>query len=249
MLTLVIETLSGHCPVQGTGTVNGVQFYFRARGEHWTMDIGEPDPDYEDLVATGGWKYSEEYEPGSVFGAGWMDHDVAAGLIAKAAFRWAFASRGEVMHRTILTPEQVVCVHEAYPLMRALCDSHEALRIKAETAEFWAIRAKDAKARLRTIAAEFDALREDCARVSRELDLPPTITLDDGEFRRMKDLAMAAGAERARAERYLALIKGFVDARAHDGICIPPEVPGNPAFERTEAAEQALRAAVKEEGK
>lgn len=39
-MTLHIEWLGGNCPVQSEGTVDGKPFYFRARGEHWSMGIG-----------------------------------------------------------------------------------------------------------------------------------------------------------------------------------------------------------------
>jgi hypothetical protein len=36
----VIDVIGGSCPVQAEGTIDGVPFYFRARGGSWTMAIG-----------------------------------------------------------------------------------------------------------------------------------------------------------------------------------------------------------------
>ena len=32
---------SGSCPVQAEGTINGREFYFRARADRWTLHIGK----------------------------------------------------------------------------------------------------------------------------------------------------------------------------------------------------------------
>lgn len=41
MVDIKIEYLGGNCPVQAEGTINGIHFYFRARGSHWVMIIGD----------------------------------------------------------------------------------------------------------------------------------------------------------------------------------------------------------------
>lgn len=33
------EPICGKCPVQAEGTINGQEFYFRSRGEHWRLYI------------------------------------------------------------------------------------------------------------------------------------------------------------------------------------------------------------------
>jgi hypothetical protein len=35
-----LEEISGYCPVQAEGTVNGYPFYFRSRHQHWALYIG-----------------------------------------------------------------------------------------------------------------------------------------------------------------------------------------------------------------
>jgi len=72
-----INTFGGNCPVQAEGFVDDKPFYFRARGEHWTMGIGgEP-------VANPEWFYREEYGDAE-YVAGWMAQYEALGFIAKA---------------------------------------------------------------------------------------------------------------------------------------------------------------------
>ncbi len=69
-----IDYLGGQCPVQAEGKINGVPFYFRARGEHWSLSIG-PNPV---------WHYSEAYGDGP-YDAGWMGHEEARQFIDKSA--------------------------------------------------------------------------------------------------------------------------------------------------------------------
>lgn len=76
---LKIDWLGGKCPVQAEGTINGKPFYFRARGEEWSLSIGG-----EDVVCDPDWYYEEPYgdEP---FMAGWMPEDEARKFISKGA--------------------------------------------------------------------------------------------------------------------------------------------------------------------
>lgn len=76
-----IELIGGYCPVQAEGTVNGQEFYFRARHAHWRMNIGG------DVVANPAWSYSEPYGDGP-HDAGWMEESEARAFIAKAANLW-----------------------------------------------------------------------------------------------------------------------------------------------------------------
>ena len=76
--------VGGQVPVQGFGTVGAHHWYFRARGDRWSLDVGTPDssiPDYVDLEgavwsAAGFWGTWPE--------AGWMDMDVAVNIIREA---------------------------------------------------------------------------------------------------------------------------------------------------------------------
>lgn len=79
MSEIVIEMIGGNCPVQAEGTVAGVEFYFRARGNRWSMGIGGAD-----VVGAPDWHYEEPYG-GEPFAAGWMSTDDALAFIDKAA--------------------------------------------------------------------------------------------------------------------------------------------------------------------
>ncbi len=72
----------GNCPVQAEGTINGEEFYFHARGEHWSMSIGG-----EDVVMHPLWHCWEKYSD-DTFGAGWMTEEEARGFLDKAIYQY-----------------------------------------------------------------------------------------------------------------------------------------------------------------
>ena len=82
MRGIELEFLGGNCPVQGEGTIDGKAFYFRARGQSWTMGIGGSDPS-----GSPEWFYEEGYGDGP-FDAGWMAVDEARALMEKAVGLW-----------------------------------------------------------------------------------------------------------------------------------------------------------------
>lgn len=69
---IYVYWLSGLCPVQAQGWVDGMPFYFRARGDQWTMAIHETVTMNIDLAVgdDGNWTYGETY--GIVPDAGYM---------------------------------------------------------------------------------------------------------------------------------------------------------------------------------
>lgn len=77
-MSLEIDSIGGNCPVQAEGTVDGKEFYFRARGNRWSIGIGG------DVVLKPEWMYWEWYGERD-FDAGWMTEDEAMGFIEKAA--------------------------------------------------------------------------------------------------------------------------------------------------------------------
>ena len=79
---ITIDYLGGNCPVQAEGTVNGKPFYFRARGEHWSMSIGGADP-----VGEPEWDHAEWF--GEWPDAGWMTPQQAEAFLRAAAARYA----------------------------------------------------------------------------------------------------------------------------------------------------------------
>ena len=74
---LEIDWIGGNCPVQAEGRIDGKPFYFRARGQRWTIGIGGK------VVSSPDWGYGEYYGEGP-FEAGWMDEDTAMGFIVQA---------------------------------------------------------------------------------------------------------------------------------------------------------------------
>lgn len=77
-MPIAIDYISGFCPVQGEGRIHGKPFYFRARGNQWSIAIGGPR-----LMSDPEWFYKEPYgtEP---YEAGWMTGVEAHSLIVKA---------------------------------------------------------------------------------------------------------------------------------------------------------------------
>ena len=68
--------------MQAEGTVLGKPFYFRARGNHWQMNIGGCD-----VVCSPEWLYSQGY--GDVpYAAGWMGIEEAEEFIRIAADKY-----------------------------------------------------------------------------------------------------------------------------------------------------------------
>ena len=84
---VVVASIGGNCPVQAEGTVDGAPFYFRARGNSWSMSIGAKPVE----VCCGqadGWHMHRQWgdEP---FAAGWMPVEEAMRLIREAAEAYA----------------------------------------------------------------------------------------------------------------------------------------------------------------
>lgn len=75
---ITIACIGGNCPVQAEGTFDGHEFYFRARGDAWSVDIG-PE---ETWHGNGCWSTGGTY--GSGFDAGWMHRHEALGFICQA---------------------------------------------------------------------------------------------------------------------------------------------------------------------
>jgi hypothetical protein len=81
-----IRCIGGNCPVQAEGTINGEPFYFRARGEHWSIEVegGFVLEDAEKGIPRHGFYMEREYGDGP-YDAGWMPVDEARGFITEAA--------------------------------------------------------------------------------------------------------------------------------------------------------------------
>lgn len=79
---LVVDWIGGNCPVQAEGKIDGEEFYFRARGNRWTMSIGGPQ-----ILSYPSWHHEEPYGD-TEFAAGWMSEEEALGFIRKAVQMW-----------------------------------------------------------------------------------------------------------------------------------------------------------------
>jgi hypothetical protein len=82
-----ITSIGGNCPVQAEGMIDGMPFYFRARGEGWSFSVAAtPDGDPVDVSigASEGFYYEEDYGD-DAFAAGWMEESEARSFIEKAA--------------------------------------------------------------------------------------------------------------------------------------------------------------------
>lgn len=86
-MTLKLEWLGGNCPVQAEGTISGKPFYFRARGEHWTLGIGA------DPVGEPEWFREREWGDGP-FSAGWMPENDAKRFIDECAADYVAGKAG-----------------------------------------------------------------------------------------------------------------------------------------------------------
>lgn len=83
MHEIKLHSIGGNCPVQAEGTIDGYEFYFRARGEKWSMAIGGAD-----IIAAPDWYYEEPYGD-MPFAAGWMTEVEALRYVAQALEKWS----------------------------------------------------------------------------------------------------------------------------------------------------------------
>lgn len=79
----------GNCPVQIEGHIvdelKGVvaEYYFRARGSHWSVQISRPGR----VMSNDGWTMRRLW-PSDVFGAGWMKIEDATKMLERAIQSW-----------------------------------------------------------------------------------------------------------------------------------------------------------------
>lgn len=80
---IISEGPSGMCPVQAEGTINGLPFYFRSRGEHWSLRVAKKKGG--DVFANSAWFYEEPYLIPDTFAAGYASKEECLAFIEKAA--------------------------------------------------------------------------------------------------------------------------------------------------------------------
>lgn len=78
---LSINGIYGMCPVQADGYFDGVPFYFRSRGTHWALYVGEDPAFKEDCL------FAEAFY-GPWPSAGYMTPDEARQIIEQEYARW-----------------------------------------------------------------------------------------------------------------------------------------------------------------
>lgn len=82
IMGLKIDYLGGNCPVQSEGRFDSYEYYFRARGEHWSLEL--TDPTTLNNVMT----LRVRYERPGKYAAGWMTSQEAFLIIVSQYFKW-----------------------------------------------------------------------------------------------------------------------------------------------------------------
>lgn len=80
---VTITSIGGNCPYQVEGTIGDRLFYFRARGERWSLSIDPIDP----LASKPEWQHVEGYS-GEPFAASWIEDAEARRLFDIAYHAW-----------------------------------------------------------------------------------------------------------------------------------------------------------------
>jgi hypothetical protein len=89
---IIYTELGGACPVQAEGTINGHPFYFRYRGDEWSLTIAPIGGDPMNCNAADYYRERPNHT-GEIF-AGWMEDDEVREIIAACAREWMEGGRG-----------------------------------------------------------------------------------------------------------------------------------------------------------
>lgn len=84
--------LGGACPVQADGAIDGHPFYFRYRGDQWSLTIAPIGGDPMDTIAAVYFR-SRDNHTGEYFN-GWMEDDEVREIVVACAREWAEGGRG-----------------------------------------------------------------------------------------------------------------------------------------------------------
>jgi hypothetical protein len=103
---ILIDYIGGNCPVQAEGSIDGQRFYFRARGQHWSLSIGGDDP-----AMSEGWYYDQPFGD-TKYAAGWMTWGQAEAYIIEGARRY----RRQMLMGKLLSPIKYVRRVLRFPL-------------------------------------------------------------------------------------------------------------------------------------
>lgn len=69
---LEITRIGGNCPVQGEGTYQGEELYFRSRGTHASISVGSTDGESPNSWNPARYAEARVTEEGDIYGAGWI---------------------------------------------------------------------------------------------------------------------------------------------------------------------------------
>ena len=91
---VTITEIYGQCPVQAEGYIAGKPFYFRARGDKWSIYIGID----KDLLGNPEYKYTESY--GAWPDAGWITEEEAKEFINRVGNQYIKELKDVKSHRS-----------------------------------------------------------------------------------------------------------------------------------------------------
>jgi hypothetical protein len=89
---IIYTELGGACPVQAEGTINGHPFYFRYRGDEWSLTIAPKNGDPMDIDHAVYYRSRHDHT-GEIFN-GWMEDDEVREIISACAREWMEGGRG-----------------------------------------------------------------------------------------------------------------------------------------------------------
>ncbi len=89
---IVYTELGGACPVQAEGTIDGHPFYFRFRGDEWSLTIAPPNGDPMDINAAVYYR-NRRGHTGEFFNGSMEDAEVRE-IVAACAREWKEGGRG-----------------------------------------------------------------------------------------------------------------------------------------------------------
>ena len=86
-------SVGGACPVQGDGMVDGLPWYFRARGVSWSFSVaatpeGDPVDALFDNAPEGSWSTSGSAEGEGAFAGSWMPYSEAWRHVEASIAAW-----------------------------------------------------------------------------------------------------------------------------------------------------------------
>jgi len=113
---IIYTELGGACPVQAEGTIDGHPFYFRYRGDEWSLTIAPVGGDPMDTAAAVYYRNRRDHT-GEIFN-GWMEDAEVREIIAACAQEWAEGGRGSRRPAEEAAEEREARFHEDWRRMQ-----------------------------------------------------------------------------------------------------------------------------------